>query len=268
MSIQTRSELVALLERHGLSARKALGQHFLADPNLIRKMVATAGIDESTNVLEIGVGTATLTGALADTGAKVLGFEIDRGLEPIHLEVLAGFGNVEIAYEDAMKVDLVSRLGDRSWVLVANLPYNVGTMIILDALRHLPQVVRMVVMVQREVAERLTASVGSKVYGIPSVIVQMHGEAHLAFKVPPQVFVPPPRVESAVVVIHRRHAPDHSEAAIELAAAAFGHRRKMLRGALPEVTPRQWAEAGIDPTDRAEQLMAADFNRLAGVLDA
>ena len=207
MSIQTRSEILDLLGRHGLAPSKVLGQHFLADPNLIRKIVATAAVGPGDLVVEIGAGTGTLTAALAETGATVVAYEIDRRLEPIHREVLGGLANVVVRYADVTRVDLGVELGPGRWRLVANLPYNVGTPLLLDVLRRVPAVERMVVMVQREVADRLAAGPGSRIYGLPSVVAQIHGQVRLAFRVRPQVFIPPPAVHSAVVSIERLPAP-------------------------------------------------------------
>jgi 16S rRNA (adenine1518-N6/adenine1519-N6)-dimethyltransferase len=264
VSIQTRSEIVELLGRHGLSPTKVLGQHFLADPNLIRKIVATAELKAGDRVIEVGVGTGTLTSALASTGATVLGYEIDRRLEPVHREVLGPLDNVEVRYGDVTRLDLAAELGAGPWVMVANLPYNVGTPLLLDVLRRVPGVVRMVLMVQREVADRLVSPPGSRTYGLPSVVAQLHGRVRTAFRVPPQVFIPPPAVQSAVVVIERLETPSRVDRAIELAASAFGQRRKMVRTSigLPiEVLER----AGVAPTARAEDLAPEDYLRLAEV---
>ncbi len=270
MTAQIRSQMVALLDRHGIKPRKALGQHFLADPNITRKIVALAGVGPGDRVVEVGPGTGTLTAALAGTGARVVAYEIDAALEPVLREVLAGYPNVEVRIEDAADVDFATALPGPEWLLVANLPYNVGTPLVLDILRHVPQVTRMVVMVQREVAQRFAAKPGSREYGIPSVVVGIHGSARVAFRVPPQVFIPSPAVESAVVVIDRSKAPAGSERAIELAAAAFGQRRKMLRGSLASLLDdptRILTAAGIDPTARAEELGPDDYLKLAEVWD-
>lgn len=263
---QSRAEVRSLLERHGLSPRKHLGQHFLADPNIVRKIVRAAGIGPGDRVVEIGPGTGTLTVALASTGAHVLAIEIDETLRPVLDEVLAGT-TVEVRYTDAAAVDLGALLDDGGpWALVANLPYNVGTPIVLDVLRRTPAITRLVVMVQAEVADRLRASPGTKAYGLPSVVVGLHAVAREHFDVPPQVFVPPPTVGSTVVVLDRVAAPPEAEAAIGLAAAGFGQRRKMLRSSLravlgdPESTCRT---AGVDPTARAEELAPSAWLALA-----
>jgi 16S rRNA (adenine1518-N6/adenine1519-N6)-dimethyltransferase len=268
VTAQTRTEVRDLLERHGLSPRKSLGQHFLADPNITAKIVATAGVTAADSVVEIGPGTGTLTAALADTGARVVAYEIDPALTPLLAEVLGGRENVDLRFEDATTVDFGSALEGNVWILVANLPYNVGTPLVLDALRHSPTIRRFVVMVQVEVAHRLVASVGGKEYGLPSVVAGIHSNARLGFTVPAQVFVPPPKVGSAVVVLERREAPPWSERAVELAAAGFGQRRKMLRRSLTSVLDdpeSTLSAAGIRPEQRAEELTPTDFLRLAEV---
>jgi 16S rRNA (adenine1518-N6/adenine1519-N6)-dimethyltransferase len=266
---QGRTEIRRLLEHHGHHPNKSLGQHFLADPNLVDRIVRTAAVGAGDRVVEIGAGTGTLTAALAATGAHVVAYEIDRHLRPLLAESLAGpiaAGTVELRFEDATSVDLAAALPGEGWVLVANLPYNIGTPLLLDLLRGAPSIERFVVMVQREVAERLAADPGSRLYGLPSVVARLRGEVRLAFVVRPEVFVPAPDVDSAVVTVTRRPPPDGVAGAESLAATAFGQRRKMLRRSLagavadPEATLRL---AGIDPTARPETLAPEDFVRLA-----
>lgn len=257
-----RAETVALLERHGVRLRKSLGQHFLAEPNVVRRIVEIAGVGAGSRVLEVGAGAGTLTRALADTGAQVIAYEIDEGLRPVLAETVGG--RADLRFEDAAQVDFATVLDGEGWSLVANLPYNVGTPIVLDVLRHVPAIERIVVMLQREAVERLAAAPGSRTYGIPSVVVALHGDVRVALRVPAHLFVPRPKVESSVAVITRRPADASSEAAIRLAAAAFSQRRKMvrssLRGLLDEEAMRG---AGVDPTARAEDLAPADYLRLA-----
>jgi 16S rRNA (adenine1518-N6/adenine1519-N6)-dimethyltransferase len=265
VTAQTRSEIAGLLDRHGIAPSRRLGQHFLADPNITRKIVELSGVGPGDRVVEVGAGTGTLTRALAATGARVVAYEVDSGLLPVLEEVTAGLP-VELRHIDATEADLGAELDGGPWVMVANLPYNVGTPLLLGALRSAPQIQRMVVMVQREVAERLVAGPGSKEYGLPSVVVGIHGRAKPAFRVPAQVFYPAPNVESAVVVIERVPAPPESERAVEIAAAAFNQRRKMLRGSLATALADPVASlqaAGIDPTRRAEDLSSSDYLALA-----
>jgi 16S rRNA (adenine1518-N6/adenine1519-N6)-dimethyltransferase len=267
MTAQTRSEIAALLERHGLAPIRRLGQHFLADANITRKIVALAELSPQARVVEVGAGTGTLTRALAAAGSHVVAYEIDQGLRPVLAEVTAGF-DVDLRFADVAKVDFGSVLDGDGWAMVANLPYNVGTPVVLDALRHAPNIGRFVVMVQREVAQRFVARPGMGDYGLPSVVAGIHSDSEIVFTVPPQVFYPPPRVESAVVAMRRVPAPVGSDRAIELARAGFGQRRKMLRRSLLSMLDDPVAsldESGIPPTSRAEDLTPEDYLRLAAV---
>lgn len=265
MTAQTRSEIAGLLGRYGLAPVHRLGQHFLADANITRKIVGLAMIGPESRVVEVGAGTGTLTRALAATGAHVVSYEVDSGLRPVLAEVTEGL-DVELRFEDVTGVDFATALEGVGWVMVANLPFNVGTPVVLDALQTASNIERFVVMVQAEVARRFAAAVGSDDYGLPSVVAGIYASATLAFTVPPQVFYPPPRVESAVVVLTRRSAPPGAEAAIELARAGFGQRRKMLRRSLSTVLDDASVvleRAGIESTARAEVLTPDDWLRLA-----
>ncbi len=264
---QTRTELIQLLERHGVSPSKRYGQNFLADPNIVSKIVGLIDAPTGSRILEIGSGTGTLTLELVEHGYEVLAYEVDVSLRTLLAEVIGD--RAVVRFEDVTKVSLAEVLSDDRWWLVANLPYNIGTPLILDSLRHVPQIVGFVVMVQREVADRLVASPNSPHYGVPSVVAALFGDAHFAFAVPPQVFVPRPNVDSAIVTIRRsnRTGPDHQRAA-DLAQAAFGQRRKMVRSSLRSVLPDPeslLAEAGILPTARAEELTPMDYLKLAEV---
>jgi 16S rRNA (adenine1518-N6/adenine1519-N6)-dimethyltransferase len=265
---QGRTEIRDLLATAGLHPRKSLGQHFLADPNVTRRIVRLADVGPGVRVVEIGAGTGTLTAALAATGADVVAYEVDAALVEILEREVGDLPNVEIREQDASKIDLADDLARGPWTMVSNLPYNVGTGIVLDALRGAPDIVRFVVMVQHEVADRLLAVPGTRTYGLPSVVIGLHARGRLAFRVSASVFVPPPRVGSAVVDLERVPAPEGADAAIELAAAAFGHRRKMVRRSLAGVLADPdgaLRAAGIDPTRRAEVLSADDYLALARV---
>ena len=267
MSAQTRSEIAGLLDKHGLAPRHRLGQHFLADANITRKIVSVAGVRPGSRVVEVGAGTGTLTRALAAAGARVVAYEVDQGLRPLLEEVTVGL-DVELRFADVMAVDFSQALEGDGWAMVANLPYNVGTPVVLEAIRHVPEIDRFVVMVQKEVARRFAAHRGSGDYGLPSVVAGIYTDASIALTVPPQVFYPPPRVDSAVVVMNRTSAPELAERAVELARAGFEQRRKMLRRSLSgklEDAVRTLEAAGIDPTSRAEDLTPDDYLRLAGV---
>lgn len=267
MTAQNRTEISRLLEAHGLAPIHRLGQHFLADANITRKIVSVADVGPGDHVVEVGAGTGTLTRALATAGAHVVAYEIDRGLEPVLEEVTKGL-DVDLRFTDVTKVDFAKTLGTGRWAMVANLPFNVGTPVVIDAVRRVEAIERFVVMVQREVAERFIATPDSPDYGLPSVVAGIYTEASIVFRVPPQVFYPPPRVESAVVLLTRKPSPPYSDRAVVIARAGFGQRRKMLRRSLSSVFDDPVAvltEAGLDPTDRAEDLAPADYLRLAEV---
>lgn len=264
---QGAAEIAALLDRHGLRPRRSLGQHFLADPNIVRKIIDHAAIGSGDHVLEIGAGTGTLTRALAEAGASVVAFEVDVALRPILDEVVGDLESVRVRYEDAMEADLDALLGTATWKVVANLPYHVGTPLVLDLMQAATTVSRFVIMVQREVAERFTADPGSRRYGVPSVVAALYTERVASFRVGPAVFIPPPAVESVVVVLDRRVAvPAHASRAVALARVAFGGRRKMLRRSLAGEIDEPAAllqSAGIDPTSRAEDVPPEGYVALA-----
>ncbi|MCB2224439.1 MAG: 16S rRNA (adenine(1518)-N(6)/adenine(1519)-N(6))-dimethyltransferase RsmA [Actinobacteria bacterium] len=255
-----------LLDRHGIRPRKALGQHFLIDPNTTRRIVDAAAVAPGDSVVEVGAGVGTLTRALAAAGARVVAYEVDERLRPLLAETLRGL-DVEVRFADAARGGLDLEGGP--WTMVANLPYNVGTPLLLDALAGSPSITRFVVMLQREAVERLAAAPGGKAYGLPSVVAALHGTVGVAFRVPATVFLPRPEVESAVAVIERVQAHPLAPQAAALAAAGFRQRRKMLRRSLAGSIPDPagaLAAAGIDPTRRAEDLAATDYLHLAEVI--
>lgn len=263
----SRRQILDLLDRHGLRPSRALGQNFVADANTVRRIARLADVTAGDHVVEIGAGLGSLTLALAETGASVTAVELDRHLLPVLEEAVQGTG-VEVVAGDAMELDWSAVLAAApEWVLVANLPYNVATPLVCDLLDAVPAIRRMLVMVQLEVAERLAAAPGDKAYGIPSVKVAYWATARVVGKVGPDVFVPRPRVESALVEIVRRPAGPAVDADPEqlfaLVRAGFGQRRKMLRGALGGlVDAAAFTAAGVDPTARAEQLDLEAWGRL------
>jgi len=266
---QTDGEIRELLTRHGVRPRKSMGQNFLVDRNIVAKTVALAGLGPGERVIEIGAGTGTLTRAMADGGSMVRAYEVDPRLQPVLEEVLADRTNVELVIEDASKTDFPALLDDGPWVLVANLPYHVGTPLLLELVQSAFQISRFIVMVQREVARRLEASPGSRDYGVPSVVAGLYTTRVDSFRVPPTVFYPMPSVESTVLRLDRIASPqpDVRGRAVLLAKAAFGKRRKMLRRSLAEALPNPAAAleaAGLDPTARAEDLSPLDYVELAG----
>lgn len=263
-----KAETVALLRRHGVLLEKRRGQHFLVEPNVVRRIVDIAGCGPGDRVVEVGPGAGTLTRELAASGATVVAYEIDESLRPVLAEVLAGMDNVEVRFADATMIDFERALSAGDWMLVANLPYNVGTPLVLDALRRVPRITRFVVMLQKEAVDRLASGPGSRRYGLPSVVAGLHARVRVALRVPGHLFTPPTPVSSSVAVLERVDADPMSEKAIGLAAAAFGQRRKMLRSALrgvladPEAT---LTAAGIPPSARAEDLAPSAFLDLARV---
>jgi len=261
----------ALLAKHGLHPSRRLGQHFLADPNTARRIVRLAGVDAGDRVLEIGPGLGSLTLALRERGCDVLALEVDRGLAGVLEEVVSGDEGVRVVTGDALAVDLGSLLDAGPWRCVSNLPYNVATPVVIRLLEEAPSVQSELVMVQREVADRLVAVPGSSAYGAPSVRVAYYADARIVGMVPRAVFVPVPKVDSALVELVRRDAAPvdvpSSDRLFELVRAGFAHRRKMLRRtlrpALGERTTGVLAAAGIDPRARAESLGLSQWARLA-----
>jgi 16S rRNA (adenine1518-N6/adenine1519-N6)-dimethyltransferase len=266
------SAIHELLGSHGLSPSRALGQNFVADANTVRRIARLARVGAGDQVVEVGAGLGSLTLALLESGAAVTAVEVDGHLAPILREVVEPAGAV-VVHADAMALDWPALLAPHpSWVLVANLPYNIATPLVLDLLAGAPAIERMLVMVQLEVGERLAAGPGTKAYGIPSVRRAWWADAAVIGKVPPTVFVPQPRVESGLVEV-RRHPPpgddDLRRAVFALVEAGFGQRRKMLRRSLADHAGADALTAvGIRPEARAEELELDDWIRLAVHLGA
>jgi 16S rRNA (adenine1518-N6/adenine1519-N6)-dimethyltransferase len=256
----------ALLAAHGLRPRKALGQHFVVDPNTVRRIARLAGVGPGDRVVEIGAGLGSLTLALLETGAEVTAVEVDAGLVAVLEEVAAPAG-ARVVAGDALHLDWAELLGEPPWTLVANLPYNVASPLVADLLDGVPAITRMLVMVQREVAERLVAGPGDPAYGALSVKVAYWARASLAGRVPASVFLPPPNVASELVTIERRPAPAVEvppDELFPLVRAGFAGRRKMLRRSLAgRVGAEAFACAGVRPEARAEDLDVAAWGRLA-----
>lgn len=244
-----------------------LGQNFLADPNLLEAIVRDAALAPGDVVLEVGAGEGVLSERLAAVAAHLHAVEVDRGLEPL-LETLAARPNVELHWGDAMKLDL-SALAPPPTAMVANLPYAIATPLLLRTIEELPSLRCWTVMVQREIADRLRAAPGNRVYGSPSVLVQLACEVRLLRTVDPAVFRPRPRVESAILALRRR-GPGAEPATRELVRAAFAHRRKSLARSLEHVRPgsleaarEALRELGLPEDARAEQLSPKEFRALA-----
>lgn len=293
-------EITELLERYGLTARKALGQNFVADPNTVMKIARLAQVGPGDRVVEIGPGLGSLTLALADTGAHVLAVEKDETLLPVLSDVLNLYGakEVQVVQADALTVnwpELLSSANPSSdqaaadredsgdtgdtgdteefqWTLVANLPYNTAVALIMGVLADAPMVQRMVVMVQSEVADRLVAGPGGRTIGIPSIRLAWFARAELLATVPPEVFIPRPRVTSALVGITRREPPSRIVSESELmalVARAYSQRRKMLRSTLGKaVSSAAFEAAGIAGTSRPEELDVVAWARLTEAVNA
>ncbi len=265
--MHSRSDIGALLDQHGLAPRRDLGQNFVVDANTVRKIARLAEVGPTDHVVEIGAGLGSLTLALAETGASITAIEVDHGIAAALRTVVAGLPNVKVVEGDALRLDWDTLLsGSSRWVLVANLPYNVATPLVCDLLDLVPRVERMLVMVQREVAERLCAPAGSQAYGAVSVKVAYWATARIVATVPASVFVPRPKVESALADIRRRSAPAVAvspEPLFRLVRTAFGQRRKMLRRSLADVVDAGvFDDAGIDAQRRPEELDIAEWGAL------
>jgi 16S rRNA (adenine1518-N6/adenine1519-N6)-dimethyltransferase len=266
------ADIAQLLSAHGLRPSRALGQNFVADPNTVRRIARLAGLTPGDQVLEIGAGLGSLTLALAETGARVVALETDRHLVPVLRSVVEPAG-VDVVEGDALTLDLAALLaarGEPPWSLVANLPYNVATPLVLRTLTEVPSVTRQLVMVQREVGERMAAAAGEPAYGAVSVRIAYFARAEVVGRVPASVFVPRPRVESVLVRIVRRPEPAVDPALVSyerldaVVRAGFGQRRKMLRRSLAGVVePDAFARAGVRPEARAEELDVDAWGRLA-----
>jgi 16S rRNA (adenine1518-N6/adenine1519-N6)-dimethyltransferase len=247
-----------------------LGQNFLADPNLLDAIVRDAELRPSDVVLEVGAGEGVLSERLAAAAAHVHTVEIDRGLEPA-LAALAAEPNLELHWGDAMKLDLAG-FAPAPTAMVANLPYSVATPLILRTTWELPSLRQWTVMVQREIADRLRAAPGSRVYGGPSVLVQLACEVEVVRRVDPAVFRPRPRVDSAILRLRRR-GPAADPATRRLVRAAFAHRRKSLarslehaRSGTMEPARAALAELGLAGNVRAEALSPEQFAALSAKL--
>ena len=269
-----KNELKRLMEQYGLQPSKSLGQNFVIDPNSIHKIIREAKIENGEQILEIGPGLGSLTAELS-LNADVTAIELDQYLIPPLEEVIAQYGNaknVEIIHGNAMEISweefFTERLGN--WKMIANLPYNIATPLLIELLENAPQITEMHIMVQWEVAERFAASHGNKSYGIPSVKSQYWADVKILGKVSPNVFMPVPKVDSALLKIRRKSIlPKIDYTNINLLVkTAFRHRRKMLRKTLNKlVTASNYALAEINPQARPEELSVVDWINLTKTLE-
>lgn len=269
----SRQEIARLLESRGLAPRRAFGQNFVADPNTVRRIVRLADITSNDKVIEIGAGLGSLTLAIAETGARVIAIEIDNGVVEVLREVVKHLPNVEVVHGDALTLDWAELTGSTSgWHVVANLPYNVATPLVADILDEVPWVDRLFVMVQREVADRFVAQAGDDAYGAVSVKIGYWATSRIVGDVPATVFVPKPRVTSALVDIRRRERPAidgvNPQNLFSLVRSGFAQRRKMLRRALAGIVEQTTFErAGINPESRAEDLDVQAWGRLCVAME-
>ena len=285
MRIADKNVTRAVLERHGFTFKKSFGQNFLTDTNILQKIVDTAEIDQNVNVIEIGPGIGALTEFLAENAAEVMAFEIDDRLIPILADTLGRFDNVKVINEDILKSDLQTRIKefanpDLPIKVVANLPYYITTPILMHLIESKIPFSEFVVMMQREVADRISAEPNTKAYGSLSIAVQYYLTAKVAFIVPRTVFVPAPNVDSAILKMTRLDAPavavQDEDFFFKVAKASFVHRRKTLWNNLTshfgkteeiKVKLEQALQtADIKPSIRGEALSIADFARLADSL--
>ena len=271
-------EISEILSRHGFSFKKGLGQNFITDTGLLAAVVRDAGVRKEDCVVEIGTGAGTLTRVISANASEVKSFDVDESLKPVWAETLAGLRNVEMFFKDVLRTDdsEIERItGGKPFKVVANIPYYITTPLIMRFLESGLKVTSMTLMVQEEVAARLSALPGSADYGAITVAVNLRGDVRVTRKVPRGVFRPVPKVDSAVVridVYEKYPAPDVKAASL-LARAAFRMRRKTLVnniGALSGYNKEQAAEAlekmGLDLRIRGETLSAEEFVRLAKIL--
>lgn len=256
------------INKYNLHAKKSLGQHFLLDPMINQQIIALAGDLTNKNVIEVGPGPGGLTRALLDSPAqKVIGVEVDkRALQLLHELQPFYPERFQVVEHDALKLDLTT-LCDSPRQIIANLPYNIGTSLLLGWLKQGQQWTRLTLMFQQEVAERICAAPNTEYYGRLSVIAQWVAECMIMKRIPPGAFAPPPKVYSAVINVlpnAEQPSPELFKAMEQVTAAAFGQRRKMLKGALKNIGGETLlSAANIDSTRRAETLTIAEFDQLA-----
>lgn len=277
------NDLRQKLNKYGFSFKKAYGQNFLTDSDLLGEIVEKAGVNEDTCVLEIGCGAGALTKELAKKAKKVIGYEIDEKLKPILAETLSDFTNTEIIYKDIMKENLAlleNKLCD-GYVMVANLPYYITTPIIMEFLEKAKKIKSMIIMVQEEVALRLTASEGTSDYGAITVAIKIRGESEIIKRVGREMFTPIPNVDSAVVKIdinREKYKGVDYVAVRDLVRCAFNNRRKMFVNNIMnqykltrEETENVLSSLGISITARGETLSSCQFvdlsNKLKDILN-
>lgn len=279
--VATPSRTKALLNQYGFNFKKSLGQNFLIDVNIIQKIIDASDIGENTGVIEIGPGMGSLTEQLAKNAKKVVAFEIDQRLIPVLKDTMGPYDNVEIINEDILKADIAHYVTEHladcdNIMVVANLPYYITTPILLNLMQQTLPIDGYVVMMQKEVGERLNAQVGTKAYGSLSIVAQYYTETSKVLTVPKTVFLPPPNVDSIVVKLMKRQTPevdiDNEDKFFKMTKAAFSQRRKTISnnyqslfvdGKANKEIIKKWLEtSGIDPRRRGETLSIKEFAKL------
>ena len=285
MRIADKTVTRAILERHGFTFKKSFGQNFLTDTNILQKIVDTAEIDKGVNVIEIGPGIGALTEFLAENAAEVMAFEIDDRLIPILADTLARFDNVQVVNQDILKADLQTQIQafknpDLPIKVVANLPYYITTPILMHLIESKIPFAEFVVMMQKEVADRISAMPNTKAYGSLSIAVQYYMTAKVSFIVPRTVFVPAPNVDSVILKMVRRDQPvvsvQDEDFFFRVSKVAFVHRRKTLWNNITShfgksedtkaKLEKELEIAKIKPSIRGEALSIPDFASLADAL--
>lgn len=262
-----------LMKRFGIRTKHKLGQNFLIRSDIVKEISSAAELDENSYVMEIGSGIGTLTQALAQTGANVISFEVDRSLENILKHTLEPYDNVKIIFEDVLKADLSKILGDKKWHVAANLPYYITTPILLYLIQSSLPISIFVFMMQKEVAERILANPGTKAYGALSIAVQFYCEVEHVMDIPPTAFIPRPAVTSTILKMKKRDKPavdvENQKLFFRLVKLGFGQRRKVFTNALKsgglskEMINEILLKADIDGTRRGETFSMEEYARLA-----
>ncbi|WP_440870239.1 16S rRNA (adenine(1518)-N(6)/adenine(1519)-N(6))-dimethyltransferase RsmA [Staphylococcus shinii] len=279
--IATPTRTKALLNQYGFNFKKSLGQNFLIDVNIIHNIIEASDINKHTGVIEIGPGMGSLTEQLAKNAKKVVAFEIDQRLIPVLEDTMEPYDNVTVINEDILKADIAHYVAEHfseceKIMVVANLPYYITTPILLNLMQQSLPIDGYVVMMQKEVGERLNAQVGTKAYGSLSIVAQYYTETSKVLTVPKAVFLPPPNVDSIVVKLMKHSTPivtvDDENKFFKMTKAAFGQRRKtinnnyqslFLNGKANKQMILEWLEAsGIDPRRRGETLSIKEFAHL------
>ena len=284
MKLSGKSELMSVLNKYNFSFSKSLGQNFLIDQNILNKIVSGSGINENTNVLEVGPGAGTLTRELCLKAKKVTAVEIDKALIPILNDVMSDFDNFNLINSDILELNIneliKDEFGNESFTVVANLPYYITTPIIMGLFENHVPISSITIMVQKEVADRMQVGPGTKDYGALSLAVQYYARPQIIANVPPNCFMPRPKVGSAVIQLVRYEEPpvqvDNEKLMFRLIRASFNQRRKTLVNGLKnsqeldfskEEIEKAMAETGIPVNVRGEALTLAEFADLANVFN-